>query len=138
MSDQPSTPLPEISCDQCREWLSDYVDRELSAGQLQAVERHLSNCVKCGTESACLLGLKKIIQHWDGVGGSGEFRQSVMQQMIRESHAFPSAAATAAADQQQAVEDEAEAKSLPPVWVLLAAIALAVAAYYIVLFVRGL
>jgi anti-sigma factor RsiW len=141
MSEQTSAPPQEISCDHCRELLSDYVDRELSPAELHTVEHHVSTCGKCGTESARLLGLKKIVQHWDGVKGSGEFRQAVMQKMISESQQMPSAPFTDAADssRQQATSDgtEEEGKRLPPIWILLAAVALALVAYYLVLFIRG-
>ena len=53
--------VKEISCEQCRELLSDYVDREISPSERASVERHLSTCAKCGTESARLHGLKKIV-----------------------------------------------------------------------------
>src|SRR5688572_4194243 len=87
----------EISCEQCRELLSDYVDRELSAGEKASVEKHLTSCLKCGSESARMVGLKKIVQNWQGVRSSGEFRQSVMQRMIRESQQVPSSQFTEAA-----------------------------------------
>jgi len=144
MSDQTSAPPQEISCDQCRELLSDYVDRELSGSERAAVEQHVATCAKCGTESVRLMGLKKIVQHWDGVQGSGEFRQVVLQQMIRESQQMPAGPFKEAAEsgraqaaQSGAAADEGEEKRLPPVWILLAAAALAVAAYYIVLIIRG-
>jgi anti-sigma factor RsiW len=132
-----------LSCEQCRELLSDYVDRELSESEKASVERHLSNCIKCGSESARLHGMKKIVQHWQGVTGSGEFRKSVMEKMIRESQQVPSqqfndaakASDGAAADSQRI--EEVEERSLPPIWILLAAGVLAIAAYYLVLFLRA-
>jgi anti-sigma factor RsiW len=128
MTNQPNQ--LEISCDQCRELLSDYIDRELSAQQLASVEQHLSNCGKCGTESARLLGLKNIIQRWDGVQSSGEFPAA----QASSSPAVP----LALASPQQDEENEVEAKRLPPFWVLLGAVALAAAAYYLITFLRGI
>lgn len=133
----------EISCEQCRELLSDYIDRELNDGEKTAVERHLNTCNKCGTESARMTGLKKIVQHWDGVKGSGEFRKSVMEKMIRESQQLPSKQFTdAARTSSEAAESartktEAEIRTLPPIWILLAAGVLAIAAYYVVIWLRG-
>jgi len=133
----------EISCEQCRGLLSDYIDRELKDEEKSSVERHLNTCNKCGTESARMIGLKKIVQHWDGVKGSGEFRKSVMEKMIRESQQLPSKqftdAAKAETDASESVRAkvESEVRTLPPIWILLAAGVLAIAAYYIVIWLRG-
>ncbi|MFH0939250.1 MAG: zf-HC2 domain-containing protein [Planctomycetota bacterium] len=133
----------ENSCGQCRALLSDYVDRELSEGERAMVERHLSTCARCGTESVRLMGLKKIVQHWDGVKSSGAFHQVVLQQMIRESQQMPAGQFKNAAERERALantpaaQDVAE-KRLPPAWILLAAATIAVAVYYLVLIIRGL
>lgn len=133
----------EISCEQCRELLSDYIDRELKDDEKSAVERHLNSCTKCGSESARMVGLKKIVQHWDGVKGSGEFRKSVMDKMIRESQQLPSKqfndAAKAGSEAAESARSKAEPeiRTLPPIWILLAAGVLAIAAYYIVIWLRG-
>src|SRR5438309_6842874 len=119
--------ITEINCEQCRELLSDYIDRELNGGEKAAVERHLNTCTKCGSESSRMMGLKKIVQHWDGVKGSGEFRKSVMERMIRESQQLPSkqftdaAHAGSAASESARSKSDAEIRTLPPIWILLAA-----------------
>ena len=143
MSDTKNQPaVSDLTCDQCRELLSDYVDRELSAAEKTSVEQHLKTCSKCTTESVRLTGLKNVVRNWDGVKGSGEFRKSVVQQMIRESQQVPSeqfnAAAKASARSGGLIEDdEADGKSLPPAWILLVALFLAVAAYFGVMALRG-
>ncbi len=143
MSDTKNQPaITELNCEQCRELLSDYVDRELSGAEKAAVERHLTTCSKCTTESVRLNGLKNVVRNWDGVKGSGEFRKSVVQQMIRESQQVPSeqfnAAAKASVRSSGLIEDEEDtAKSLPPAWILLVALFLAVAAYFGVMALRG-
>ena len=132
----------EISCEQCRELLSDYVDREISEAQQSLVELHLKSCLKCGTESSRLMGLKQIVQHWDGVQGSSQFHKSVMEKMIRESQQTPADQFNAAALAREnelanstgRVED---ARTLSAVWILLAAAFIAVAAYFVVLKLRG-
>jgi anti-sigma factor RsiW len=132
--------VKEISCEQCRELLSDYVDREISPSERASVERHLSTCAKCGTESARLHGLKKIVQHWDGVKGSGEFRKSVVEKMIRESQQVPSEQfkkALAGTEEEVGPDPEEGAKTLPPAWILLVAIFLAVVAYLGIMHLRG-
>jgi anti-sigma factor RsiW len=146
MSEQTSQKTTELSCDECRNLLSDYVDRELTEVEKAQVEQHLGSCTRCGTESARLSGLKKIVQHWDGVKGSGEFRKTVMEQMIRESQQVPSQQFTDAAAKATAIGEadvlaaagaEVEGKSLPPIWVLFAATLMAVIAYFVVLWLRG-
>jgi anti-sigma factor RsiW len=137
---QAGAPPKEIRCEQCRELLSDYVDRELSAEERAAVERHLGSCQKCGTESVRLMGLKKIVQRWDGVKGSGEFRAAVMEKMIRESQQMASAPFTeeaARASQRKLALESGEGKTLPPVWILAAAAGLAVLAYLLVRFLTA-
>ena len=144
MADIGTAPKPKlISCEECRDLLSEYVDREIQEDIRASIERHLTEYNRCVTESTRLQGLKNVIRHWDGVKGTGAFRNSVMQQMIRESQqtqipAAKLAEATAAAREGRAAEDDAhEAKRLPPVWVLIAATALAVIVYFIVLKLRG-
>ncbi|HYG76040.1 MAG TPA: zf-HC2 domain-containing protein [Planctomycetota bacterium] len=131
----------QLNCEQCRELLSDYIDRELKGSEKAAVEKHLSTCTKCGTESTRMSGLKKIVQHWDGVKGSGEFRKSVMEKMIRESQQMPSKqftdAARDAATGSSINTPESEIRTLPPIWILLVAAVCSVAAYYLVLWLRG-
>lgn len=149
MSDQPaSASIQELSCEKCRELLSDYIDRELTDAERASVEKHLATCPKCGSESQRIIGLKKVVQHWGGVKGSGEFRSAVVQQMIRESQQMSSAPfiegagpSTISPDNgppQQPMEPEPDVKTLPPVWILLVAVALAVVAYFIVVKLRGL
>ncbi|HYF51438.1 MAG TPA: zf-HC2 domain-containing protein [Planctomycetota bacterium] len=142
----PSAPPQELSCEKCRELLSDYVDRELTGDERSAVENHLKTCAKCGSESQRLIGLKNVVQHWGGVKGSGEFRQAVVQQMIRESQQMSAApfvkeAGERASGRSEPIEEaelEPEVKTIPPVWILLVAVALAVVAYFIVIRLRGM
>jgi anti-sigma factor RsiW len=143
VAEQATITSGELTCEQCRELLSDYVDRELTDAERSSVERHLGNCAKCGTESVRLLGLKKIVQHWGGVQGSGEFRKSLMEKMIRESHQMPAvqipdaADGVAAAERQTSLQDADAERTLPPIWILMAATVGAVAAYFLVRWLRG-
>lgn len=136
----------DITCDQCREMLSEYVDGESPEGMRACIEKHLLTCTRCTTESTRMKGLKNIVRHWDGVNGSGEFRKTVMQRMIRESQQIApgqlnEAAATATASNKGFIveeEEEPAAKSLPPIWVLAAALMLAAIVYVVILKVRGM
>ena len=132
----------DISCEHCRELLSEYVDREISEAQKASVEQHLKTCSKCGTESSRLLGLKQIVQHWGGVRGSSQFHQSVMEKMIRESQQTPASQFNAAAlskenESNHSTGNADDSKSMPAVWILLIAVFLAIAAYFAVLKLRG-
>lgn len=144
VTEQASIPTSELTCEQCRELLSDYVDRELTDAERSAVERHLGNCGKCGTESSRLVGLKKVVQHWGGVKGSGEFRKALMERVVRESQQMPAlnlaeapAGANPSAQAQTDSESGAAERTLPPIWILLVAAVVAAAAYYLVLWLRG-
>jgi anti-sigma factor RsiW len=144
MSEPTSSPPKEMTCEQCREFLSDYIDRELTAEERASVEHHVGTCLKCANESTNIQGLKRVAQQWPGVQGSGEFRRSVMQRMIRESQMMPAAAirqaADAAVDSAESArlnDEDEEGKSIPPVWILAAAVALAVCVYYVILWLRG-
>ncbi len=132
----------EITCEECRELLSEYVDREIAPEIRASIERHLTECTRCVTESTRLQGLKNIVRHWDGVKGSGRFRATVMQQMIRESQQTQInpgdlAQATANREARQVDDDVPEPKRIPPVWVLIAAAVLSVIVYFVVLKIRG-
>jgi anti-sigma factor RsiW len=144
MSEQTSSPPKELTCEQVRELLSDYVDRELTGDEKSSVEHHIGTCLKCANESHNIQGLKRVAQQWPGAQASGEFRKSVMQRMIRESQQMPAAGFRKAADEAAEsarvladVEDEEDAKNLPPIWILAAAITLAVGVYYLILWLRG-
>jgi anti-sigma factor RsiW len=141
MSDSQQAPAGELNCEQCRELLSDYVDRELSDGERASVEKHLGTCSKCGTESQRLVGLKNVVQHWHGVKGSGEFRSAVVQQMIRESQQMPAEQfieSARASQRSDAAEGDNDVKTIPPFWILLVFTAIAALAYFVVLRLRGM
>jgi anti-sigma factor RsiW len=100
---EPTVTRPlELSCEQCRELLSGYVDHELSGEERGAVEHHLATCPRCATESTSLVGLKNVVRHWDGIQGSQEFHQEVLQELVRESQMLPSKQFTDAADKARA------------------------------------
>lgn len=132
---EPATQLAKLGCEQCRELLSDYADRELTTEEQQSVERHLSTCPRCTTESTRMVGLKKVVRHWDGIHGSDAFHQSVMQKLITESQMMSSRQFTDAAAQARA---ESRCHTPPPsrswCWLLvgvLLASAVAIAAYFL-------
>jgi len=142
MSDQATTqPKPqEISCAQVRALLSEYVDCELTVQDRANVQNHLALCVKCGTESSRMTGLKELVQLWDGLKSTPNFHEKVMQQYISESRMMDSKPFTDAADQarqgtqrqEQIAEDKREAR--PNSLATLVAVALAVAATAVLIY----
>ena len=73
-----------LTCQRCRELLSGYVDVELTGDEVRAVSRHLAHCTLCANESTHMILLKKLLQHWEGIEGSPEFFEDVLQRAIRE------------------------------------------------------
>ncbi len=132
MSDLKATPPRELTCQECRELLSSYLDQELEAQDSQAVELHLRNCGKCGKETTEFKGLKNVVQHWDGIKGSGEWRKAVVERYIRESQMMPSRPFTDAADSVREFANSESENKLPPGLVLGIASMLAVAAYFLI------
>ncbi|MCZ7648364.1 MAG: zf-HC2 domain-containing protein [Planctomycetota bacterium] len=139
MSAEATANARELSCEECRDLLSDYVDRELDAADRAAVEKHLGACTKCAGESSMMQGLKKVIQQWDGVHGSEALHHRTMDQYIRESRMVPSKPFTDAADAAagRAAPDSGERKGLSPALVLGGAIVLAVLAFVLIRMLRG-
>lgn len=136
MSDQKAAQPRELTCEECRDLLSEHADKELDAESQASVEKHLSSCEKCGTESTRLHGIKRIVQHWDGVKGSGEWRKAVMEEFVRESRMMPSAPFTEAADSVRE-DGQATRKGLSAKWVIGIAVALGIAAFILVRILRG-
>lgn len=125
---EPATQSTELSCEQCRELLSGYIDRELTTDEQQSVERHLANCPRCATESTHLVGLKNVVQNWNGIEGSDEFHEDVMQKMITESQMMPSKQFTDAAERARADSTRRTQVDGPSSWLwLVAGVAIAAA-----------
>ena len=98
MSDSTLEKPADLTCEQCRELLSGYVDRELSPNERSSVENHVRTCTVCAQETTCVKGLKSLVENWEGVKGNTKFHDRVMQEFIRESQMTPSAPFTEAAD----------------------------------------
>ena len=134
---EPATQSTELNCEQCRELLSGYIDREITAAEHQAVEKHLASCPRCATESTHMVGLKNVVQHWNGIEGSTEFQEVVIDKMITESQMMPSKQFTDAAEKARSES----AQQLPPaseraswLWILVGVVmaaALAIAVFMI-------
>ena len=68
-----------MDCNEVRELLSPYNDRELSEDEARAITEHLATCRDCAFASGQIADLKRLIQNWEGVKGSREFRGAVVQ-----------------------------------------------------------
>ena len=135
MPDTAPEPL-QLSCEDCRDLLSAYVDKEIGPAHRAAIEHHLATCTRCVTESSRLQGLKNIVKHWEGVRGTSNFRAAVMTRFISESQQIqPGQLAVPRTDEAAGERDEP--KRIPPIWVLAAAFVLAVVVYYGILHLRG-
>jgi anti-sigma factor RsiW len=125
---EPTTQSTDLNCEQCRELLSDYVDRELTEDEQKAVERHLASCTRCASESTRMVGLKNVVQHWNGIQGSEEFHEDVMGKLITESQMMPSKPFTDAAEKARAESVRQTEPAGTPSWVwLIAGVAIAAA-----------
>ena len=137
---EPTTQSTELNCEQCRELLSDYVDRELTSAEQQAVERHLATCTRCASESTRMVGLKNVVQHWNGIEGTNEFHEDVMDKLITESQMMPSKQFTDAAEKARAesVRQSEPAAGTPPwVWLVVGVVIAAALATAAFLFFRS-
>lgn len=124
----------EITCEQCRDLLSEYVDHELSDQEKVDVEHHVATCIKCASESTRLVGIKNIVQNWEGVKGSSKFREAVLEQYISESRMMASkpftdaAAAARAESQRQQEQDSGKPQTASPAFWIAVVVALSAAA----------
>ena len=51
-----------MNCNECADQLNAYVDRELTAGELQEVQRHLDDCPPCLQVFELQAGLKRLVR----------------------------------------------------------------------------
>jgi anti-sigma factor RsiW len=108
-----------LSCAECRELLSGYLDREVSEAERKAVEEHMRTCPHCAGESSCIQNLKQMVSHFGGVQPTSEFHQNVMTEMIRESQMVKSKPLVEAAARVQANSPTAARQELAGVGAVL-------------------
>jgi anti-sigma factor (TIGR02949 family) len=75
----------ELNCDEVRELLSPYQDRELTPDEMTAIAEHLESCPDCMHKSTILGQLSKVIKHWEGIKASELARQKLLEQVRRVS-----------------------------------------------------
>jgi len=84
VSAEPTQEPKHITPETCRELLSSYVDGEMPPEDRAAIERCLREHPKLAKESV-MLNFKRLLANWEGVDATPDFRQRVVDQMIRES-----------------------------------------------------
>jgi anti-sigma factor (TIGR02949 family) len=70
-----------LNCDEVRELLSPYLDRELTGEEMTALGEHLDSCKECAAKSAIFGQLSKILNHWEGVQASNNAREHLSEQL---------------------------------------------------------
>lgn len=68
----------QVDCERIRQLLDPYLDQELTAEEISAVEQHLATCRRCAFESTQMLRLKEIIGRWKGPSPSSDLHEKVM------------------------------------------------------------
>jgi len=84
MSDSGGAASGSLTCQQVREMLSAFNDKELSDEEMRMVGEHIASCEKCSAESTQIAGLKKLMEHWEGVRASGAFEEKVLERVKAE------------------------------------------------------
>ena len=72
-----------MDCEEVRDLLSPYLDRELTGDEMTSIARHLENCPDCMNKSTIFSQLSRIIQHWEGIKAS-EDAKAALARKIRD------------------------------------------------------
>jgi hypothetical protein len=73
-----------MDCTEVREALSSFNDHEAAPEEVRAVEEHLLTCKDCAFESTMIVGMKRLLSHWDGVRASERFHAGLLERVSRE------------------------------------------------------
>jgi hypothetical protein len=73
-----------MNCTEVKEVLSSFNDHEATPEEVHAVEEHLLSCKDCAFESTMIVGMKRLLSHWDGVRASDRFHADLMERVGRE------------------------------------------------------
>jgi len=68
-----------VNCDEIKELLSAFQDRELSAEEMSAIQEHLQGCKECAAKSNVLVGLSRVVKHWEGVKASETAKRRLLE-----------------------------------------------------------
>ncbi|MHC4914028.1 MAG: anti-sigma factor [Planctomycetota bacterium] len=70
-----------MDCDEVRELLSPYLDRELTPDEMTRIAEHLESCPDCMHKSTIFGQLSKVIKHWEGIQASEEARRKLVERV---------------------------------------------------------
>jgi anti-sigma factor (TIGR02949 family) len=70
-----------VNCDEAKELLSPFLDRELTEGEMTAVAAHLEQCPHCTEHSTLFSQLSRVLKHWEGVRASEEARRALAERI---------------------------------------------------------
>lgn len=73
-----------MNCTEVKEVLSSFNDHEAAPEEVRAVEEHLLSCKECAFESTMIVGMKRLLSHWDGVRASERFHADLLERVSRE------------------------------------------------------
>jgi len=73
-----------VDCKEARELLSPVSDHEATKEEIGLVEEHLRTCRECAFESTMILGLRRLLENWDGVRATEEFRSRLLDRVRTE------------------------------------------------------
>ncbi len=75
----------ELNCEEVRELLSPYLDRELTSDEMTDIAGHLEECPDCMHKSTIFGQLSRVIKHWEGIKASEEVKAKLMDKVRRDS-----------------------------------------------------
>jgi anti-sigma factor (TIGR02949 family) len=70
-----------LDCDEVRELLSPYLDRELTSEEMTRIAEHLESCPDCMHKSTIFGQLSKVIKHWEGIQASEEAKRKLVERV---------------------------------------------------------
>jgi anti-sigma factor (TIGR02949 family) len=70
-----------LNCQEVRELLSPYLDRELTSEEMTDIAMHLESCKACMEQSTVFGQLSRVIKHWEGIQATEEVKRRLMEQV---------------------------------------------------------
>jgi anti-sigma factor (TIGR02949 family) len=74
-----------LNCEEVRELLSPYLDRELTSDEMTDIAGHLEECPDCMHKSTVFGQLSRVVKHWEGIKASEEAKRKLMEKVRRAS-----------------------------------------------------
>ena len=71
-----------MNCEEVKELLSAFQDRELSVEEMTGIQEHLQDCADCAAKSNVITNLSRIVKHWEGVKASETARRKLLDKAV--------------------------------------------------------